>query len=245
MFPELQKGKKNMFNNRGGGKRALSIYSILTILVITSISGGCMFENPPRGLRLWDWGKDVASVAVIIGSSSFRAWSNSSKTDRYLHQETILYIDGVKVIDTYCPNCAVGWAEVTPGHHNILIDIFLPQVNLGQGLQKAWTYHTTQAIEMDAEASRIYKIIPNVSLIPIPTEVLRKVAKEGGEVRNFNVRLEVIEEVDYKYDSATGFANHSTNSELSFKLHDGKEQYEQVIILKKYNVPQKLDSMLR
>ena len=216
-----------MFDNRGGSTQELSIYSILTILVLTSISGGCMFKTPTRGLRVES--KDAANAAVLITSFAFENWSNSPKTGRYLHEESILYIDGVKVLDISDDGArfSVLWAEVAPGHHNILIDIFLPQVNLGQGLQKAWTYHTTLAIEMDAEASRIYQIIPNVSHSAIPIII-------GHEKRNFDVRLEVKEVVGYKYDSTTEFANHSTNSQLSFRLHSwrGREGKGHILNIK-------------
>ena len=215
-----------MFNNRGGRKRELSIYSILTIIVIISISGGCVSrERTITGEHACEAGLLVTAKNIIVGSGNegYERWwgEDTTREIRYIQQskssfsDTALWIDGRAVHGWTDRTSRDAWVEIAPGRHK-------------------YSYNTTlvgwyRLASDQREHPRTFKAYSGRStdgwINVNPHDVFVLIDQNQGQdwpegraskTQNDEWQAMIIK-VPHKYSQTTGFATHPTNSKLSFK----------------------------
>ena len=205
-----------MFNNRF----IRSIYSIIVIIsisiVILLISERIKFKTSIRDQKVVS--KYAREAAVII------TYSTDDPTHAGAGKEgndaSIKYIDG-SVVHIHgvpsVPRNPVGnipyikWAELSPGHHNITFYVKVRNVKwVSAGQTEYRTSIREYESEIDVVANHVYQV---------STRVFKPTTPARDESVIVTIR-DVTKKLGFKYNSTTGFANHPTDSQLSFNVKD-------------------------
>lgn len=202
-----RKGGRNMFDEWGGTKRELSIYSILTIIVLISISGGCAtnrlrIETGPRAreacLLVTEQTIKIKCGFERVPPEAGANWQSREIFPGRWTKIAWMHIDGENVPGWKEGEESDRWVELLPGHHHIF-------VALRSYTQTPWVDSMGYCAEGEVvvEASGVYVL--NIGSNPVS-----QWGRWIGQVATMRT--------SYTYDQSTGFATHPTDSNLSFKV---------------------------
>lgn len=200
-----------MINKRCGGKRELSIYSILTIIVLISISDVGESEgvkglpqNDKASLLVTDSDlqKSKIETDIISTGKPFEKIFSSIQI-----QIKVVEIDGVEKYNMDVNSMPFHDLEIMPGQHNFMIKIKVI-LDTNPGAKKKNTRYEdvyTQTSTCVFEPMSVYVLKRRMVLV-MSMGTISKIPKI------------VIEKAPHSYDPKTGYATHPTDSKLSFKV---------------------------
>ena len=203
-----------MFNNRGGRMRELSIYSILTIIVLISISVGIASPQtvsekaPPSGECLL---VTASMIKLGSGNEGYESYWNKETTEEirlsqtWVKQPTLesIALDGKKILRDEHGNFRK-WVEFSPGHHT------LAYVSMEDD-DRSESARSNFVREFDAARQDVYAVYVGKAMMH------GRLEGSGISVLTPLTYMTVVK-TKLRYDSSTGAVTHPTDSKLSFKV---------------------------
>ena len=205
-----------MFDEWGGTKRELSIYSILTIIVLISISGGCAgFEGQESSSKFPT--KLCNDAGLILkddeyGKGQACNWTNIQQPRmQYIGYTTRFFkVDGQLLTTDNGQIVEVTDAiRISPGEHTIEYRTW----KIGES-------HVCDQAIFESRPTSILVVEPHAVYV-LHTKVSRTVPWSGSGSYDHNAQFHATYEIiktKYTYEEETGIAHHPTDSKRSFKV---------------------------